>query len=132
LVSIPPEPAVRLIERDIEGFFALLPTLAVATVVFLLILGGAAAARYAVVSVLRRRDRGELGVLLGGFVVRWALIIVGLLVAATIVFPSIQPTDLLATLGIGSVAIGFAFKDILQNWLSGLLIPYRQPFRPSD
>jgi len=38
----------------------------------------------------------------------------------------------LATLGIGSVAIGFAFKDILQNWLSGLLILYRQPFRRGD
>ncbi len=39
---------------------------------------------------------------------------------------------MLATLGIGSVAIGFAFKDILQNWLSGLLILYRQPFRRGD
>ena len=51
---------------------------------------------------------------------------------ATIVFPSVKPADLLATLGIGSVAIGFAFKDILQNWLSGLLILWRQPFRPGD
>ena len=47
-------------------------------------------------------------------------------------FPSVKPADVLATLGIGSVAIGFAFKDILQNWLSGLLILYRQPFRSGD
>ena len=51
------------------------------------------------------------------------------LVVATIVFPSVNPADLLATLGIGSVAIGFAFKDIPQNWLSGPLILYRQPFK---
>jgi small conductance mechanosensitive channel len=56
----------------------------------------------------------------------------GLLVVATIVFPSVKPADVLATLGLGSVAVGFAFKDILQNWLSGLLILYRQPFRRGD
>jgi small-conductance mechanosensitive channel len=81
--------------------------------------------------VLQRRSRGDLGLLLGGFV-KWGLIVLGLLVVATIVFPSVKPADILATLGIGSVAIGFAFKDILQNWLSGLLILYRQPFRRGD
>ena len=35
-------------------------------------------------------------------------------------------------LGFGSVAVGFAFKDILQNWLAGVLILLRQPFRPGD
>ena len=30
-------------------------------------------------------------------------------------FPSVKRSDILATLGFGSVAIGFAFKDILQN-----------------
>lgn len=48
--------------------------------------------------------------------------------AATIVMPSLKPGDLMAGLGVGSVAIGFAFKDILQNWLAGLLILLRQPF----
>src|SRR5690242_13054378 len=62
----------------------------------------------------------------------WAIILFGLLVIAAIVFPSVKPADVLATLGIGSVAIGFAFKDILQNWLSGLLILYRQPFCQGD
>jgi small-conductance mechanosensitive channel len=60
------------------------------------------------------------------------VVVLGLLVVATIIFPSVKPADVLATLGIGSVAIGFAFKDILQNWLSGLLILYRQPFRSGD
>jgi small conductance mechanosensitive channel len=125
------EPAVRTLEGYIEGFVALLPTFGIAAVVFLVILLGASMARYGVVAVFQRRQRGDLGVLLGTFV-RWALILFGLLVVATIVFPSIKPADLLATLGIGSVAVGFAFKDILQNWLSGLLILYRQPFRPGD
>ncbi|MCB4457568.1 mechanosensitive ion channel family protein [Leisingera sp. McT4-56] len=34
--------------------------------------------------------------------------------------------------GIGSIAIGFAFKDILQNLLAGILILLRQPFSVGD
>ena len=125
------EPAIRKIEGYIEGFFWIMPNLGIGLVVFLLFLLIAWASRLAVVSLFRRRQRDNLGQLLGGFA-HWGLIVFGLLTVATIVFPSIKPADLLATLGIGSVAIGFAFKDILQNWLSGLLILYRQPFRPGD
>ncbi|MBV8791974.1 MAG: mechanosensitive ion channel, partial [Pseudolabrys sp.] len=32
----------------------------------------------------------------------------------------------------GSVALGFAFKDILQNWLAGVFILIRRPFRRGD
>lgn len=35
-------------------------------------------------------------------------------------------------LGISSVAIGFAFRDILQNFLAGLLLLITQPFRIGD
>ena len=45
-----------------------------------------------------------------------ATIILGLFVAAVIIFPSFKPGDLIAGLGITSVAIGFAFKDVLQNF----------------
>lgn len=43
-----------------------------------------------------------------------------------------RPGDLIAGLGVSSVAIGFAFKDILQNWLAGVLILLRQPFSVDD
>lgn len=125
------EPTIRKVEGYIEGFFWVLPNLGLALVVFLVFLGGAALAKRAVIGVAQRRDRSNLGILLGSFL-KWAVIVLGLLVVATIVFPSVKPADVLATLGIGSVAIGFAFKDILQNWLSGLLILYRQPFRNGD
>ena len=87
------EPAVRTVERWLEGFLALLPTLGVALIVFALMLGAALAAIYTLISVFRRSSRGELGVLLGGFV-KWALILFGLLVVATNVFPSVKPADL--------------------------------------
>ena len=63
---------------------------------------------------------------------RAALAILGLLVSAVIIFPNFQPGDLIAGLGITSVAIGFAFKDILQNFFAGILILWREPFRIGD
>ncbi len=61
-----------------------------------------------------------------------ATIIFGLLVAAVIIFPSFNPRDLIAGLGITSVAIGFAFKDVLQNFFAGILILWRRPFVVGD
>lgn len=54
------------------------------------------------------------------------------MLAITIIAPSVTPGDLFAGLGISSVAIGFAFKDILQNMLAGILILLRQPFQTGD
>lgn len=56
----------------------------------------------------------------------------GLLLAAVIVFPAFKLGDLVAWLGLSSVAIGFAFKDILQNFIAGLFLLWRQPFRVGD
>lgn len=58
--------------------------------------------------------------------------VVGILVAATLLFPSLTPSGLLAGLGIGSLAIGLAFKDIFENFLAGLLILLRKPMTIGD
>lgn len=58
--------------------------------------------------------------------------IFGFLMACVIIIPSFKPGDIIAGLGISTVAIGFAFKDILQNYFAGLLILWRQPFKVGD
>ena len=58
--------------------------------------------------------------------------LLGLLVALSIVAPSFQTADLIKILGIGGVAIGFAFQNILQNFLAGLLLLWSEPFRIGD
>jgi small-conductance mechanosensitive channel len=119
------------VESMVRDFFWILPNLALGLVIFLGFLAASWAVRRTIVSVFNRRKRPDLGLLLGGFA-RWGLLVLGGLVVATIIFPSIRPADALGALGIGSVAIGFAFKDILQNWFAGLLILIRQPFRQGD
>ena len=56
----------------------------------------------------------------------------GFLIALVIAIPGFTPSQLIGALGIGSVAIGFAFKDIFQNLLSGILILLGEPFKIGD
>jgi len=56
----------------------------------------------------------------------------GLMVAAIVVFPGMTPAKLLTVLGLSSVAIGFAFKDIFENFFAGILILWRFPFDAGD
>jgi small conductance mechanosensitive channel len=49
-----------------------------------------------------------------------------------VIFPTFKPGDLVTGLGISSVAIGFAFKDVLQNFFAGVLILWRKPFVVGD
>ncbi|MEM8754957.1 MAG: mechanosensitive ion channel family protein [Pseudomonadota bacterium] len=123
--------AVDKLNGIAEGAGAMAPNFVIALAVFLLFYIGASIVAWVVRRFFRRRDRANLGDLLGGLA-RTAILLVGALFAATIVFPSIKPADALGALGVSSVAIGFAFKDILQNWLAGLLILIRRPYAIGD
>ncbi len=114
----------------VEKFIDRLPAVAVGFVVFVLF--------YFLSLVIDRlvrksapKQRQNLGVvfarLTGG-----ATILLGLLVAFSIIAPSFQAADLIKVLGIGGVAIGFAFQNILQNFLAGLLLLWAEPFRVGD
>jgi len=65
-------------------------------------------------------------------VISWIFVGIVILVAMAITFPSVKPVDILAGLGFFSVAVGFAFQDILENTLAGVLLLFRQPFRSGD
>lgn len=58
--------------------------------------------------------------------------VTGFALTAIVLFPSVDPGSMLAGLGLGSVAIGFAFKDIFENFFAGMLILFRQPFQIGD
>ncbi|SEN14020.1 mechanosensitive ion channel family protein [Nitrosomonas marina] len=58
--------------------------------------------------------------------------IAGLLMAAMFWFPGLTPTTALGGLGIVSIAIGFAFQDIFENFFAGILLLWRFPFENGD
>nr|WP_242043730.1 mechanosensitive ion channel family protein [Leptolyngbya sp. FACHB-671] len=58
--------------------------------------------------------------------------IAGILLACVIAFPDLGLGDIIGLLGLGSVAIGFAFQDIFKNFLAGVLLLLNEPFRLND
>jgi small-conductance mechanosensitive channel len=58
--------------------------------------------------------------------------VLGIFTALTVVVPSFAFGDFIAGLGLTSLAIGFATKDILNHLISGILILWQQPFRIGD
>lgn len=114
----------------VESFIGRIPALAIASIVLVCFY----ALSKVVSRVIRRATRGHranLGVVFSRLTAA-ATIMFGVLVALSIVAPSFQASDLIKILGIGSVAIGFAFQNILQNFLAGLLLLWAEPFRVGD
>ncbi len=56
----------------------------------------------------------------------------GVLLAGVVAFPGLSLGDIIAALGLGSVAVGFAFQDIFKNFLAGILLLLQEPFRIGD
>lgn len=115
----------------VDQFILLIPNLVAAllaaTLFLTLSFAGAAVVRHTV----RRGGRQDLARMLASFVF-WLTLFIGFLVVITILLPAMRTVDIFASLGIGSVALGFAFKDILQNWIAGFFILIRRPFHRGD
>ncbi len=56
----------------------------------------------------------------------------GIVLALIVAVPGFTPAGLIAGLGIGALAIGFAFQDIFENFLAGVLIMLREKMRIGD
>lgn len=120
------------VQGMINGFIALLPNVVLALIVFAIFFIAAGAIRRLVRRLTRdRRHARNLGLILGRLA-QWTILLIGLFISLSIVIPTLRAGDLVQLLGISGVAIGFAFRDILQNFLAGILILLTEPFHLDD
>ncbi len=124
--------ATASVQEMINGFIERAPYFVIAFVVFVLFLFAAKAARTAVGAITRRNRRHFNLSLVMGRLSYGVIIFLGLLIALVIAVPGFTPGELVNVLGLSSVAIGFAFRDILQNFLAGILLLLTEPFRIGD
>jgi len=76
-----------------------------------------------------QRQRKHQGIaLLMARLVQISILMLGFLIALSVVAPSFKAGDLIKLLGVGTVAIGFAFQNILQNFLAGFCCCCRSRF----
>lgn len=121
-------------QRLTEKFYQLLTTLPMLVLAMLLVwaswrLGGWLSRRTLLVRVASRnpflRDLAET-------TTRWVVTIVGIVVALDLLDATAVVGAILGTAGVFGLALGFAFKETLENYLAGVLMSLRQPFAPHD
>lgn len=60
------------------------------------------------------------------------IFVLGIFTALTVIIPNFGFGDLVTGLGFSSFIIGFATKDILKNFFSGILVLMQEPFKIGD
>ncbi len=64
--------------------------------------------------------------------IRVVIVTGGLLLALDLLGATALVGALLGTAGVAGLAVGFAFRDIIENYLAGGLLSIRHPFAPND
>lgn len=134
--------AITLSERFQAGFdqvqdkmmhlLASSPLLLVAALILMLSfwLGGVVSRRMHVVKRISRSNPYLDGLLRN--TVRMLIVLAGLLIALDLLGASSLLGAVLGSAGVVGLVLGFAFKDIAENYVAGVLLSLRQPFSPGD
>lgn len=67
-----------------------------------------------------------------GRLVRWGALALGLLLALDLLEATAVVGALLGSAGVVGIALGFAFRDIAENYVAGILLSLRRWFSPGD
>lgn len=115
-----------------DNFIAVLPKMLLALIVFLFFIGIATLVKRLITkTVVSKMDDP----LLARFLLRlvkWSCILIGFSIALKILGLGNLAAGLMAGAGVSAFIIGFAFKDIGENLLSGFLLAFSRPFRVGD
>jgi small-conductance mechanosensitive channel len=64
--------------------------------------------------------------------VRIAAVLLGLVIALELLDATALISAVIGTAGLVGLALGFALRDVVENYIAGLLLSLRQPFAPAD
>jgi small-conductance mechanosensitive channel len=120
------------VQATLIGFVERLPAYIFALLVLALFFFLAGRFSIWIRSFVGHRSQSQNAATVTALITRWGIIVLGVLVALSIALPSFEAADLIQVLGISSVAIGFAFRDIFQNFLAGLIILVTDAFQIGD
>ena len=86
--------------------------------------------RRVVARMVRRNDGGGMVADLLGRLTAYLVVVAGLVYSLSALGVRVAP--LLGALGIVGIALAFALKDILENFVAGIILQIRRPFRRGD
>lgn len=115
-----------------EEFVAFIPRLALGLAIIVLgILIAGVIGRFATARVKQRTQDPLMSRFLGK-AIRFILIIIFIMLALRAAGLGDISAGILATAGASAVVLGFAFKDIGQNFIAGVILSFNRPFNVND
>ncbi|WP_216324217.1 mechanosensitive ion channel family protein [Deinococcus aestuarii] len=126
------EAAWTRLQGMLQSLITAIPNVVIGAGIFVLFVFAAGLSRRAVHSLTERAGHQPGTALVFSRLASWGVLALGGLVALTVIIPELNAASLFGALGVSGIAIGFAFKDIFQNLLAGLLILLTRPFRIGD
>jgi len=126
----PYAPILTSVAEFVRGFQAQFPQIVAALVVIGVFVGLATFLRRLVSRGLQRIDR-TLAEMLGQLAYA-STVVLGVLGGFWIAIPTINFREIYTGLGVTGLILGFALKDLLENFVAGILILWRRPFSLDD
>ena len=128
--------AISIIYNKVKGWLeelvSMLPNMLIAVIVMVFFYFVARYTRRLAVRLLQRFIQKAALASLFATIIYLSIIVVGLIIALNILHLQQTVTSLLAGAGIIGLALGFAFQDITANFISGVMLAFRQPIKVGD
>ncbi|MEM9349071.1 MAG: mechanosensitive ion channel domain-containing protein [Pseudomonadota bacterium] len=124
------DPVRERLQGRLAQFATLAPLLAIAGAVFaIVLLSGLLLARARFIS---RLAPNAFIADIYRMVVRLAFLVIGIVLALDILGATALLSTILGAAGIIGLAVGFAVRDTVENFIASIMLSIRQPFRPND
>lgn len=124
-------PVITQLKQQIRGLIKALPLLLVAIVVFVVVVWfGAWFSRRQ--SLWKRVAPNPFVAELLSQTIKFVFVIIGLILALSFLGAEAIIGTLLGGAGVIGIAVGFAVKDTIENYIASLMLSIRQPFRARD
>lgn len=124
-------PAIDRFKARLIQMVAFLPMALIALAIF----GVIVAVGFAVARMERLWDRLAPNAFIADIyrqILRLLFVICGLVVALDVLNATALLSGILGAAGIAGLAIGFAVRDTVENFIASIMLSIRQPFRPND
>ncbi len=123
---------IEVLESYWLTFLVLLPKITIAVIAFIIVLFVASKLSQLVRKTASLRMDDPLIIRFLGRLAKWSLVVAGLILSMFILGLGGIAGGLIVGAGVSAIIIGFAFKDIGENFLSGIILAFSRPYNIGD
>ena len=126
------ESLMSAMQAELDLFLAFLPRLFLGIVIFLIIYLFGKGVAAAVIQIIKRNNFPETYHAFFRKMVKGIFVLIGFVIFLNLIGYNTLAASLVAGGGLTAVMLGFAFKDIGENFLAGFFLAFSRPFTTDD